>query len=245
MMFLAIIVLLISVIFAWFSMSNQASGNLVGDLGELRAEYELYRYKNSLYQKDSVLSINQLCNAQIADGCYEKLEDNQTSTTSNLFGEYAKLLPGDEFTFALKIKNVGDRDAHLLIELGQVFSKNPQGEKIAYSEKNAIHRAFQYEVAKIAYVDSSGMEGMNIRESIITAPFLKHFNDYPYPVLAKNIELDKNNINKNTVIIYFHISFSSSFPSFDENGSEVNNSNAYIKQKLVIEQIIFSLNGRN
>ncbi|OPZ33625.1 MAG: hypothetical protein BWY97_00378 [Tenericutes bacterium ADurb.BinA124] len=220
----------ISIGFAWISLSKSASGSLVTQVGNVEAEYAFYIYLDNSRDGSSnpSLSTNE-CSSGSDDACYWLIENAENPY---IFGDTAKVFPDDRFSFAVKVKNIGDFDAHLSLDLRHLVS---QGYDIA---DNKIQVAFEYEVTKITYL-VAGTESADVKTSsgitLHTGHFLKNVDDRY--AIVENIPLSCTDVNTKEAIVYFDLYFDPLVSGKTQLGVLTNNSNAFENQQFTISQI--------
>jgi hypothetical protein len=236
--FVVALMVLISVGFAWYTLSKTASGSLVTELGDVDANYEFYVYLDSARLGNSIPTITNECLASTDDDCYWLIENTSNPLTESVyvFGGTKKVFPNDRFSFAIKVTNVGDFDSNLTVDLQSLVS---QGYDII---DNKIQVAFSYQVSKITYL-VGGVESADVKSNagiVVTNGHFTKDNDLRYHIV-ENIPLSKTDPNTNTAIVYFDIHFDPLVTGYTLLGEPMNNSNAFENQLFTISHIAIIL----
>ena len=228
----------ISIGFAWISLSNTSSGSLVATVGNVDAEYSFYVYLDSTRDGNPAPTIADECLSSSDDGCYWLIENTDNPLTEEVFafGSSDKVFPNDRFSFAMKVKNIGDFDSNLHLDFLNLVS---QGYDII---DNKIQVAFYYEVTKITYL-VFGVETADVKSNVGITLHEQHFtkdNDDRYH-LVENIPLSCTDLNTQEAIIYFDLYFDPLVSGYTLLGEPTNNSNAFENQLFTISQIAIIL----
>ncbi len=236
--FVAAFFALISMGYAWFSMMNFTGGSTVSAVGDVDAEYSFYVYLDQARTGNADPEISNQCASGTDDTCFWLIENTENPQTEPvyIFGGTDEVVPGDKFSFALKVTNVGDVDAFLSLDFLNLTS-----EGYLLSE-NKIQVAFQYQVTRITYF-AEGYEGGDEKDSPGITLHEGHFlssNDAQYD-LVEGIPINITDIYSSTAIIYFDLYFDPAISGVDGLGNPVGNSNAFENQTFTISKIALTL----
>ncbi|MGD9605251.1 MAG: hypothetical protein AB7V00_03715 [Bacilli bacterium] len=232
--FVVALLAFVSIGFAWITLSNSTSGSLVATVGEVDAEYSFYIYLDSTKDGNANPSLTNQCLSGSEDGCYFLIEntENPLAESVYVFGGTEKVFPNDRFSFALKVKNIGDFASELTLDFLNLVS---QGFDI---DDNKIQVAYYYEVTKITYL-VSGVESADVKDNVGITLYENHFvkdNDLRYH-LVENIPLSNTDPNTTEAIVYFDLYFDPLVTGYTLLGEPMNNSNAFENQLFTISQI--------
>lgn len=228
---LSSIVIFTLVVFAWFTITNVSDVALISEVASVEAEYKFFVYldedKNG-NPTDPVLTGN-TCDQEI-DACYLNIPD---PTSAHLIPD--RVAPGDRFSFAIEITNVGD-EAALNLQFGELVSS---GFDI---EENRIQVAFRHQVQRITY-RNDGSETADIKDEdgITYADNYFTFDNSDRYVLVDGVPLSAINEDDSTVIVYFDLFFDPDVYGQTPEGEPQTNSNAFIDQTFTISHIHMSL----
>ncbi len=218
------------VTYAWFTLTDQNSAHLIEAVSGVEAEYEYYVYNDASHT-----------------GSLEPtLIDNVSTTGENLAYEYIPnptvahlidgyIAPGEIFSFAIKIINVGTDIGYLNLSLTNVFSEGFE------REENRIQNALYYEITNIVQTDGV-TESSDIKDDAPTVYWQDYLDDVDhrsYP-MVKNVPLGATPTNRQT-IIFFDIVFDPTVYGFDIEGEPYTNSNIFMGQKVTINQIYMTI----
>ncbi|MDI6452459.1 hypothetical protein [Peloplasma aerotolerans] len=216
------------VVYAWFTLTNTNLTALVSKVSEVEAEYEFYVYKDQLHNGSTNLTlIDNVCLTETDDLCYRYIPN---PTTAHLID--GSVAPGERFSFAIKILNIGSSQAYLKLDFGGVESS---GYDLAV---NKIQTAFLYEVTQISYI-IDGVESEDMKEnapSIYHSSYFSSNSEMIYP-LVKNIPMTVGGANNSMVVIYFDLYFDPTIYGEDEFGVPYTNSNIFKKQSFIVEHV--------
>ncbi len=232
--FVVALLMLVSVGFAWITLSNKASGSFVSSVGNVDADFAFYVYLDESKNGSTNPTIANECASSSGDGCYYLIENTSTPLTEPvyLFGGANKVFPNDKFSFAIRVTNIGDFDSYLTLDFLDLIS---QGFDIT---DNKIQVAFSYEVTKITYL-VSGVESSDIKSSLGIILHQDHFtkeNDERYH-LVESVPISSDDENTKTVIVYFDIYFDPLVFGYTLLGQPMNNSNAFENQLFTISKL--------
>jgi hypothetical protein len=236
--FVAALFALISMGYAWFSMMNFTGGSTVSAVGEVDADYSFYVYHDQARIGDPDPEIPNQCASSTDDTCYWLIEntENPQSEPVYIFGGIDEVVPGDKFSFALKVTNVGDVDAYLSLDFLNLTSEG------YLLNDNKIQVAFHYQVTRITYF-AEGYEGGDEKDSpgiTLHEGYFLASNDSQYD-LVEGIPLNYSDPYSSTTIVYFDVYFDPAISGVDELGVPVGNSNAFENQTFTISQIALTL----
>jgi len=230
---------LISVGYAWFIINNQAASTVVANVGSIDANYSFYIYLDSDRLGDSNQLISNQCASSTGDNCYWLIENtgNPASESVYIFGSSDKVIPGDRFSFALRVTNIGNMDSFLNVAFENLIS---YGYNLII---NKIQVAFQYQVTRISYMNVD-YQGPDIKENNGIIFHEGHFssnNDAQYS-LAEAIPLNEGDPYSSSAIIFFDLYFDPNVTGYFSSYSDpMNNSNAFENQNFTISKISIKL----
>lgn len=220
--------------FAWFSMSEYADTSLTNIVGDINAEFELYVYLDDTRQGNNNPTLSNICSAGTEQGCYYLVESNEQSLVPTIIfgGTDHKVYPGNRFSFAMKVTNIGNMDAFLELEFNNLVSEGYSG------VFNKIQVAFRYYVTKIVHT-YQGVETNNIIDQydIIHYNALFSYDSNQIYSLARNVPLSGIAPETRTVIIFFELYFDPTVSGYTSLGQPTNNSNPFQNQFFSINQI--------
>lgn len=218
-------------IYAWFTLTNENSADLVSQISGVEAEYEFYIYQNELHEGsqditliDNVCSVGQdLCYEYIANPTYAHLIDG-------------KVAPGERFSFAIKILSVGSSEGKLKLELGGL-------ESIGYDlPVNKIQSAFGYEVTKVSYIyQNVESEDQKDNGIIDYADQMFNINNSSLYPLISNVPMGVENQHNSIIVIYFDLYFDASVYGENEFGVPYTNSNIFMNQIFTVNHIYMTI----
>ena len=218
--------------YAWFTLTNENSANLVSQISGVEAEYQFYIYQNSLHEgSDELTLIDNVCTYSGEDMCYEYIPN---PTYAHLID--GKVAPGERFSFAIKIISVGSTQGRLQLDLGGV-------ESINYDlDVNKIQTAFKYEVTKISYIEND-VESTDQKDNGI----INYSNEYftselatIYP-LVSNVPLGIESHSNSIIVVYFDLYFDPTIYGEDINGIPYTNSNIFMNQIMKVNYIYMTV----
>jgi hypothetical protein len=236
--FVIALFMLITVGFAWFSFANKADTSLISQIGNVDADYQFYIYLDTSRHGDAAPVLSNQCSSSSDDACYYLIENTNNPLTEPVyvFGSSDLVVPGNKFSFALKVSNTGNIAADLALNFLNIIST---GFDFAI---NKTQIAYQYQVTRITYTES-GYETGDIKSSYGIVTNTDHFlsnYDESY-ALASNIPLALPGSSNSSVIVYFDIYFDPDVSGFTELGVPTDNSNAFENQTFTISKIALIL----
>jgi hypothetical protein len=216
------------VVYAWFTLTNTNVTALVSKVSEVEAEYEFYVYKDQLHNGSANLTlVDNVCLVESDDLCYRYIPD---PTTAHLID--GSVAPGERFSFAIKILNIGSSQAYLRLDLGGVEST---GYDLVV---NKIQTAFLYEVTQISHI-IDGVESddvKNVAPSLYYSSYFSYDSELTYS-LVKNVPMTVNEASNSMVVIYFDLYFDPTIYGQDEFGVPYTNSNIFKTQSFIVEHV--------
>jgi hypothetical protein len=232
--FVIALIAVISMGFAWFSLSNWGKSSMVATVGDINANYEFYVYLDQSRLGDSSPAISNDCSSSSDDTCYWLKENTSNPANEPVFqfGDNDGIVPGNKFSFALKITNIGNMDAYVDISFKNLISEG------FYLSTNKIQRAFYFQVTRMTYF-YNGYEGPDINNSLGIVSHENHFLvdfDEKYS-LVESIPLGFDDPDNSSVIVYFDIFFDPNISGLDAYGNSTNSSNEFEDQIFTISQI--------
>jgi hypothetical protein len=231
--FLASVLLLTMVTYAWFTLTNTNTAALVATASGVEAEYQFYIYQDNNFDGnpvDPVLTGNVCIDPDSLD-CYLFIP-NPTSA----YLVPRDMAPGDRISFALKITNIGTTDGELSLIFGDVQS---YGFELAV---NKLQTAYVYGVSKISYVNNE-IESPDIKENEGIEYYVQHFvfNQSENYRLVRFVPVSPRDTINNVVIVYFDFYFDPGIKGFDPMGEPLANSNIFRNQMFTIGTIYMTL----
>lgn len=227
---LALSLLTVSV-YAWFTLTNENSADLVSQISGVEAEYEFYIYQNELHEGSQNLTlIDNVCSTG-ADLCYKYVAN---PTYAHLID--GKVAPGERFSFAIKILSVGSSEGKLQLELGGLEST---GYDLVV---NKIQSAFGYEVTKVSYIhENIESDDQKDNGSIIYADqMFDSYNSSLYPLIS-NVSMGVENQYNSTIVVYFDLYFDPTVYGEDAFGVPYTNSNIFMNQIFTVNHIYMTI----
>lgn len=224
---LIIVLLLTTVTYAWFSVTNLNKGNLISQISGIEAEYEFYVYNDPTHEGSTSLTlVNNTTTDELEYGKYLYIP-NPTETT--LIDGY--VAPGERFSFAIKIYNTGTTQGYVSLSFSNVNS-------FGYATSvNKIQNAFSYEVTQVSFMSISGVETSDIKDTYA----LDYKNDFfdgevhAYYELINDAPLNIDDFS--STVIYFDIYFDPFVYGIDPFGDPYTNSNIFMGQSLKIQTV--------
>jgi hypothetical protein len=234
----AVVLLVIGVTLAWFTVSTENEVGLVGQTGSIATDYDFYVFQEPDFLGAGNQSVTtDMCVELDDEDCYLLIEN---PTAVHMIDGTRTLMPGDRFSFAIRISNQGNTDGILSLTFTSVVSAG------FVLDANRIQRAFSYRVTKIVYVDQN-VESSDIKDvapinyagmGMPDAPFFSIVPSAAY-LLASGISLvDEGPTSE--IIIYFELYFDPEVEGVDALGAPTGNSNAFMNQSLLIEHILMA-----
>lgn len=232
--FVIALLMLFTVGFAWFSFSKKTDTSLVTKVGNVDANYEFFIYLDSTRLGDSSPVLSNQCSSSSDDTCYYLIEntDNPLTEPVYLFGSSEGIVPGNKFSFALRVTNTGNVAAELALNFLNLVST---GYDITM---NKTQIAYSYQVTKITYFDS-GYETGDVKSNYGIVTNQGHFlsdNDSSYS-LTSAIPVGLPGEVFSSVIVYFDLYFDPEVTGFTVLGVPMNNSNAFENQTFKISRL--------
>ncbi|MCK7487954.1 MAG: hypothetical protein MZU97_22520 [Bacillus subtilis] len=234
----AVVLIVIGVTLAWFTVATETNVGLVGQTGSIATEYDFYVFQEPNFRGATNQTVStDLCDSPNAVDCYKLIEN---PTAVHMIEGTRTLMPGDRFSFAIRIANQGTTDGVLSLTFTSVLSTG------FLLDANRIQRAFTYLVTKIVYVDENG-ESEDIKDGpeidyagkgLPSAPFFSVSPSATY-LLASGIALEDEGPTAE-IIIYFELYFDPSIEGVDALGAPTGNSNAFMNQDFLIEHILMA-----
>ena len=231
--FLSALLLLITVSYSWFSLTNVNRASLIAQSSGVEAEYLFYVYRDALNDglPENPFLVDNICLVEGELDCYLFIAN---PTVSHLIA--GKGAPGDRFSFALKVINIGSQQGDLSLTFNGVKSFNFD------LPENRIQTAFYYEVTKIAY-ENDGVESADIR----SLEGLQHNSGYFLQNQTNGYQLIRfvpvypEDEPNNIVIIFFDMYFDPTIYGVDALGNPYTNSNIFRNQVFLIEEIYMTI----
>ncbi len=227
-----IFLLITTVTFAWFSVTNNDKAALIVQISDVEAEYEFYVYNDPTHSGSSNLTL--FDNVTANPNEYDKYLFIADPTATTLIDGFTA--PGERFSFAIKISNIGSTTGHVDLSFSNVESFNYE------RVENKIQIAYQYSVTKISYI-SDVMETDDQKDLQDMNYFSQHFeyvSGLSYD-LVQNIPLQYQDTN--SVVIYFDFYFDPFVYGIDENDIPYDNSNIFMGQTLTVYTINMALSA--
>lgn len=234
----AVILLVIGVTLAWFAVSTETNASLFGQVGGVNVEAILYVYEEPNYLgANNQMVTTHSCSSTEDDHCYRIIPN---PTAFQLGNENRELMPGDRFSFAVRIINLGQKNEVMNLVVSNVLSSG------YLLDQNQIQRAISYRVTKITTMDSSE-ESMDIKDTLnisyagknLSTSLFFTLSQGPNYSLVSGIGLMGEGI-MSEIIIYFDLYFDPEVEGFDANGSPVGNSNPFMSQTFMINEMLIS-----
>jgi len=220
------------IVFAWYTLTNTNKANLVSQISGVEAEYEYYVYQDSLKDGSSNLTlIDNVCTIEGEDFCYKYISN---PTVNYLMPGYAA--PGERFSFAIKVRNVGSTEGFLKLDFYSIQS-------IGYDIiENKIQRAYEYQVDKISYIDA----GVETADQKDTNGIVYHQSHFAYDYdniynLVTNVPFGYLGDSNSVVVIYFSLYFDPTIYGQTSEGISYENSNIFMNQIFAINHIYMTI----
>ncbi len=221
-----IVLMLTTVTYAWFSLTNHNRATLVTQVSGVEAEYEFYIYNDPTHSgSQSYTLIDNTTNNPDELNKYLFITD---PTNVTLIDEYSA--PGERFSFAIKIANIGTTTGHVTLSLYNIESE------LYDRVENKIQTAYEYSVEKISYI-ADGVESEDQKDIQSLNYYADHF-DYMSGLryyLVDHIPLQYG--EGTSVVIYFDLYFDPTVYGIDAYGQPYKNSNIFMGQKFTIYTI--------
>lgn len=226
------ILLITSITYAWFTLTNHNEALFVTQVSGVEAEYEFYIYNDPSLSDNSNLTLIDNTTSDIET--YHKYYLIPDPTSNYLIPEY--MAPGDVVQFALKVTNVGTTAGRLSLSLSNVLSQYYD------LDVNKIQTAFEYRVVKISYIND-GIESVDQKDIENMSYGYNHFSmtdNLTYPLVT---DIPLGHIDNDIVVIYFEFYFDPTVFGEDAQGIPYTNSNIFMGQKLMINRINMDLSA--
>ncbi len=218
--------MLVVVTYAWFANTNHNNASLIQNVAAVEAEYQYFVYNDTSHTGSQELTLINNTTTTGEDLAYEFVPN---PTVASFIDGY--IAPGERFSFAIKITNVGSGTGYLEIQFGNVTSINYD------LEINRIQNAIYFEVTKI--VSSDGVtESDDIKDISPAQHFSSYFNGdiFQRYQMLRNIPLGYTSSDEVT-IIFFDIVFDPTIYGEDEFGIPYTNSNIFMGQTITVNNI--------
>ena len=137
------VLLVTSITFAWFTLTNNNDANLINQVSGVEAEYEFYMYNDPTHNGSNNFTL--IDNTTTSEDEYNKYLRIINPISNIMIPEY--IAPGEVFSFAIAVRNVGTTNGNVTLSFSQVYSSNYP------NELNKIQQAMGYEVSQITYTD--------------------------------------------------------------------------------------------
>jgi hypothetical protein len=226
------ILLITSVTFAWFTLTNENKAVFVAEISGVEAEYEFYIYNDPTFYGSSNLTL--INNTTIDEEEYNKYLKVADPTTAQIIPGYAA--PGDVFSFAIKVTNVGTTTGKLDLALSNIVS-------YGYDlEVNKIQTAFEYGVTQISYINNN-VESSDQKDILNLNYTVDHFestNNETYDLIT---DVPLGYITDTVVVIYFDLTFDPHIYGEDASGTPYTNSNIFMGQTILVNTIYMNLSA--
>ncbi len=220
------VLLVTSITFAWFTLTNNNKVSLVNQVSGVEAEYDFYVYNDPTHSGSSNLTL--INNTTTNDEEYGKYLEILNPTSNILIPGY--IAPGEVFSFAIAVQNVGSTNGNVSLSFSQVYSNN-------YSDAdNKIQQAMGYEVTKISYL-TEGFETEDYKDINNVDYINSHFSNETLPRYELVNSMSLNYLEYDTVVIYFNIYFDPHVYGTDPYGIPYTNSNIFMGQTFQINTI--------
>lgn len=223
-------IMLISVTYAWFTITDRNQAHLIQAVSGVEAEYKYYVYNDASHSGSQELTLINNVTTSGEDLAYELIPN---PTVAHLINGY--IAPGERFSFAIQITNVGTDMGYLSLSFTNIISTG-------YDRfENRIQNALYYEVTKIVHTDEI-IESADIKDDVPTAYWQDYFDDdqYDYYDMVKNVPLGYQ-ANDSITIIFFDIVFDPTIHGIDNNDDPYTNSNIFQGQTVTINQIYMEI----
>lgn len=226
------VLLMTSITFAWFTLTNENETLFVSQISGVEAEYEFYIYNDpTLSENLNMTLINQTTNDIETYNKYYLIPD---PTSNYLIPEY--MAPGDVTQFALKVTNIGTTSGSLSLTLSNVLSQYYD------LDVNKIQTAFEYRVPKISYIND-GVETLDQKDDLNMTYYQGHFDSQNYLDYNLVSQIPLGYDTNDVVVIYFEFYFDPTVFGEDAQGVPYTNSNIFMGQKLSINTIYMDLSA--
>lgn len=226
------ILLITSITFAWFTLTNENETLFVTQISGVEAEYEFYIYNDSSLSDNSNMTL--INNTTTDEENYDKYYLIPDPTSNYLIPDY--MAPGDVVQFALKVTNVGTTSGSLSLSLSNVLSQYYD------LDVNKIQTAFLYRVPKISYIND-GIETTDQKDVLNMNYNEGHFSEQDYLDYELVSYVPLGHVTNNVVVIYFEFYFDPTIYGEDAQGITYTNSNIFMGQKLSINTIYMDLSA--
>ena len=230
--FVLALMLLSTVLYAWFSLTNTNRAFVTSTTSGVEAEYEFYVFKNS--NKDGAegkIISDDTCEIGEEDMCYMPIENPNDITFIDGFAA-----PGERYSFAVKVTSVGAAGGYLRLDLSGVIS-------LGFTEsQNRIQRAFKYETTMINYIGITG-ESSDQKDTLGLNYNVSHFANAttgPYN-LVNDIPFGSDYDTNGIVVIYFDLYFDPFVYGEDIFGTPYTNSNIFMGQIIQVTFIYMTI----
>jgi len=226
------ILLITSVTYAWFTLTNENNTVFVAEISGVEAEYEFYIYNDPTFYGSSNLTL--INNTTIDENEYDKYLKVVDPTVAQIIPGYAA--PGDVFSFAIKVTNVGTTTGKLDLSLGNIVS-------YGYDlEVNKIQTAFEYGVTQISYIYNNieSTDQKDILNLNYTIDNFESTNNLTYDLID---DVPIGVATDNVVVLYFDLTFDPSIYGEDASGTPYTNSNIFMGQTLLVNTIYMNLSA--
>ena len=223
--------MLMVVTYAWFTLTNLNNAALIQNVSGVEAEYQYFVYNDLSHSGSQEQTlVNNIALTPGEDLSYELVSN---PTVAQLIDGY--IAPGERFSFAIRITNIGTGLGYLSLSFGQVYSNGYD------LEENRIQNALYYEVTNIVYTHD-GIESANIKDDEPVSYWSSYFDQetfHEYDML-KNVPLGHTAVDS-VIIIFFDIVFDPLVYGVDEFGTPYTNSNIFMGQSITINHIYMNL----
>lgn len=217
----------ITAIHAWFIMFVKTSTEpFIINIGGVEMQYDFYVYQDPLYGGSDNYSISNLCDDEQCLARYQKVNVEEEPY---MFGTPNKVLPGNKFSFVMKITNVGTEDVMLKINMSGLSSTG------ANIPENKVQRAFYYSVEMITYYDD-----IDVKDDQVIEYTDSHFdtnNDSSYP-LVSNVFVSSSDEAKKVIYIFFDLYFDPNISGYTTDLQPTGNSNAFANQFFSVSHLV-------
>lgn len=217
--------------YAWFTLTDINKASLIKNVSGVEAEYQYFVYNDQTHSGSLEQTlINNVALTAGEDLSYELVPNPTVAQVIDGF-----IAPGERFSFAIKITNIGTGIGYLSLSFGQVYSNGYD------LEVNRIQNAMYYEVTKIVYT-YNGQESLDIKDNAPVSLYSSYFDQEPFHVydMLKNVPLGYTSTDS-VVIIFFDIIFDPTIYGQDINGIPYTNSNIFMGQTIAIYHIYMNL----
>eukprot|EP01156_Anaeramoeba_ignava_P017835 Anaeramoba_ignava/a90141_120.p5 GENE.a90141_120~~a90141_120.p5 ORF type:complete len:255 (-),score=-0.49 a90141_120:1553-2317(-) len=222
--------MLMAVTYAWFTLTNVNNASLIKTVSSVEAEYQYYTYNDASHIGSLEPTLIDNITTTGEDLAYELVPN---PVVPSLIDGY--IAPGERFSFAIKITNVGNGIGYLNMSFGYVQS-------FGYDlDVNRIQNALYYEVTNIV-TTYDNTESADIKDNSPIVHYSEHFDESSIATydIIKNVPLGHTSID-NVVIIFFDIVFDPTYYGEDEFGTPYTNSNIFMGQTATINHIYMVL----